>query len=176
MTYILWKERDLNPRRLGSSGRRSTNWATFPFGWMTGYDPATSGTTNQRSTDWATSTIIPHFTRLMDWLPYGSGGLLLSGLRGDGGYRTHSSGFSVQRNHLICHISNLGVIRDSNPYLNFHRVKCSSFDSPLTIMTPYKQKSPNSFEVRTFEYCSLYKYRLVTSYLRAIHFQYRTGC
>ena len=28
---------------------------------------------------------------------------------GDGGYRTHSSGFSVQRNHLICHVSNFWV-------------------------------------------------------------------
>ena len=35
----------------------------------------------------------------------GVGVPVYSGLRGTGGYRAHSSGFSVQRNHLICHRS-----------------------------------------------------------------------
>ena len=71
---------------------------------------------------------------------------------GDGGYRAHSSGFSVQRNHLICHVSKLGVVRDLNPYPGFHRARCSSCDSPLTITTPYKIKKSELFWSSDFKY------------------------
>jgi len=71
----------------------------------------------------------------------------------------------------------LGVVRDSNPYLNFHRVKCSSFDSPLTITTPYKNKKSELFWSSDwyidFNFLDNLKWHPSN---HAILFQYRTGC